>query len=82
MAGKATTQAKPKTFTPSELALELFGEADKVKGGKMIRSYLRSNHGRKLEVKGSRWEIPADVAQAVRDRFSKKQEEPKAKVKA
>lgn len=77
----ATKTKESAVITPNALAEELFGKDGKVAGGKKIRAYLRAHHGRQLENKGSRWELPEDIAKEVRARFSAK-EEPKAKAEA
>lgn len=68
MATKTSKQAV--TITPKELAVELFGEDKATSGGKKIRAYLRQNHARDLEMKGSNWALPEALASAVRDRFT------------
>ena len=54
-----------KTITPKELAAEL------EICPKVLRGWMRKNHGRAAEVKHSRWVIDAELAKAARERFSR-----------
>ena len=55
-----------KTLTPKALAEEIGVDP------KALRAYLRSNHGRQAEAKGTSWTVPADVAREARKHFAAK----------
>lgn len=52
------------TITPKALAEELGIDP------KRLRAYLRREHTRPGEAKGTTWAIPADVADAAREAFT------------
>lgn len=61
--------AQPTTITPKALAEELGIDP------KRLRAYLRREHSRDAEVKGTTWAIPLDTAEAAREHFTPAEEE-------
>jgi hypothetical protein len=67
----ATQEEKQEeTFvTPTEIALATGADP------KAVRAHLRARYTRALELKGTRWQIPADIAAAVIEHFEDSEEE-------
>ena len=60
-----------KTFTPNQLASELFGERHAFAGGKRIRAFLRANGYRDMRKdRGKTWQVDAKTAAIVRKAFA------------
>lgn len=66
---KGGTMSDTTTITPKALADELGIDP------KRLRGWLRAQHARQPEVKGTSWAIDADTADAARDRFAPKADE-------
>lgn len=57
--------------TPDKLAAEIMGPDNRTSGAKRIRGFLRERYARPVEAKNSSWTLDEEVANVVREKFSK-----------
>ena len=64
------TLTERETYRPDEIASDLWGADRAFEGGKRIRNYLRANHTRAPELKGTAWVLGPNAAAQVFDVFA------------
>jgi len=58
------------THRPDEIAADLWGSEHAFEGGKRIRNWLRANHTRPIELKGTAWVLGPNAAAQVFEVFA------------
>jgi len=70
MANDERTLTERATYRPDEIAADLWGSEHAFEGGKRIRNYLRANHTRSPELKGTAWVLGPNAAAQVFEVFA------------